>query len=161
MPRVAATHCYVHNENRVERNGKLRCLTCRRDSSRRWAAKQPHIRRSAAYELTEKRGHLRRKYNLTLERFESILAAQGGKCGSCGTTNPGKHTWHVDHDHACCPGKSCGRCVRGLLCGRCNIGIGMFEDSVSNLFDAQVYLTNSGQKLIGGKHPAFVLRKAA
>lgn len=127
-------------------------------------AKYPvaYHKRSPEAERLEKSGHLRRKYNLTLERFEELLAAQGGKCGSCGTSDTGQHTWHVDHDHACCSANtSCGECVRGILCGKCNTGIGMFDDSVSSLFDAQVYLTNSGHKLIGGKHPAFALRKAA
>lgn len=34
-------------------------------------------------------------------------------------------SFHIDHDHACCPGAvGCERCVRGLLCVRCNTTLG-------------------------------------
>ena len=65
------------------------------------------------------------RYRMTVERFEQILADQGGVCAICGTDEPGgTGTWHIDHDHTCCPGrKSCGKCIRGLLCARCNFFI--------------------------------------
>lgn len=75
-----------------------------------------------------------RAYGLTVARYESMLAAQGGGCAFCGSTraHPTKdHDFYIDHDHTCCPGKnqSCGKCVRFLLCSRCNVGIGYFADS--------------------------------
>jgi len=68
------------------------------------------------------RKRLATRYNLTLEAFQAILARQSGGCAICRTGTPGgSGTWHVDHDHACCPGRrSCGLCVRGLLCASCN-----------------------------------------
>lgn len=86
-----------------------------------------------------------RKYGLTPEQFDELLAAQGGRCKICGTDNPVRgtrvETWCVDHDHACCPGKtSCGKCVRGLLCSHCNRGLGFFGDSLTIIESAAAYL---------------------
>lgn len=56
-------------------------------------------------------------------RRETMLLEQGGVCAICGTADPGSKSWHVDHDHACCPVAprwSCGQCDRGVLCNRCN-----------------------------------------
>lgn len=72
---------------------------------------------------------LRDMYGLTLQEFYVLLDAQGGVCAICGTSEAGgKGRFHVDHDHACCPGrKSCGVCIRGLLCSRCNQKLGVHE----------------------------------
>jgi hypothetical protein len=71
-----------------------------------------------------------KKYGITPERYDAILAKQGGRCAVCGTTEPGgKGTWSIDHDHQCCPHQgSCGSCVRGLLCSNCNTAAGLLAD---------------------------------
>lgn len=46
------------------------------------------------------------------ERYEELLAAQGGHCALCPST-PKTRRLNVDHDHAT-------GAVRGLLCHRCN-----------------------------------------
>ena len=78
------------------------------------------------------------------EQFNAILEAQGGVCAICGAPEPGgKGRWHVDHDHACCPGgggKTCGGCVRGILCHHCNLMIGQARDSIERLTAAAEYL---------------------
>jgi Recombination endonuclease VII len=67
------------------------------------------------------------RYRMTLEGYEVKLAAQGGVCAMCGNP-PRESQLHVDHDHACCPGKfTCGKCVRDLLCPACNNFLGKFE----------------------------------
>lgn len=68
-------------------------------------------------------------YNLTKESVGLLLLLQEGKCAICGAPSPDEGAMHIDHDHACCPGKrSCGACVRGLLCNRCNFGgLGWYE----------------------------------
>jgi hypothetical protein len=75
-----------------------------------------------------------RKYGLTSEDFSAMLAAQGGGCAICGSTeNPDAANLAVDHDHAT------GR-VRGLLCGPCNKGIGLLRDDLNLLREAVRYL---------------------
>jgi hypothetical protein len=82
---------------------------------------------------------LKRLYGLTLEVYESMLAAQGAVCAICGNPpgtrgGPGiGRSLSVDHDHA--TGK-----VRGLLCHHCNVAIGYFREE-PDLFDkARAYL---------------------
>ena len=73
------------------------------------------MRRSAAF---------RRKYGLTVEAWEAMLAVQGSRCPGCGVafglfrgSEP-----HVDHCHRT-------GAVRGLLCGQCNKALGLSGDS--------------------------------
>ena len=104
------------------------------------------LQRVAKGPRTDQRAaNLQAKYGLTVEKFDAMAEAQGHRCACCGTPEPGgRHgQWHIDHDHACCPGdRSCGRCVRGLLCGSCNLGLGHFNDDVQRLRDAITYLTS-------------------
>lgn len=65
-------------------------------------------------------GHLARKYGITAEDYNRMLAAQGCVCAICGKPEKGKRL-AVDHCHAT------GR-VRGLLCMNCNRAIGHFQD---------------------------------
>lgn len=90
------------------------------------------------------RGRLWAKYRLSLEAYEAMLRAQGGCCAICRVESPSDirtGRFHVDHDHACCPGtKSCGKCVRGLLCHACNTALGNFHDDAGRLLAAVAYL---------------------
>jgi hypothetical protein len=61
-----------------------------------------------------RRGHLRRKYGLTLQQIDAMLKEQDFRCNLC--KEPFRSTPFVDHDH-----KS-GR-IRGLLCRLCNTSI--------------------------------------
>jgi len=73
--------------------------------------------------------HLKRRYNLTREAYDTLVQAQAGLCAIC-TTRPAEH---IDHDHR--TGK-----VRGLLCFGCNGGLGQFRDSPELLRSAIAYL---------------------
>lgn len=77
----------------------------------------------------QRRAKLKYRYNLTVEEWDSMLAAQGGGCAICHTTEPGgSGRFHVDHSQECCPGRnSCGKCVRGLLCAPCNTMVRQIE----------------------------------
>jgi hypothetical protein len=81
-----------------------------------------------------------RRYGLTIEEYDALLAAQGGCCAICGRTEAGgRHRrLHVDHDHGFAHGDKAG--VRGLLCTSCNMGLGRFKDDAVNLRRAADYL---------------------
>lgn len=83
----------------------------------------------------KRRSHLKR-YGLTPDQYDMLLAAQGGVCAIC-TTPPGQQLLAVDHDHNCCPDtrRSCGRCVRGLLCSKCNRQLGWIEGRLSQILN--------------------------
>ena len=71
-----------------------------------------------------------------------MAEAQNGGCAICGGAPKDGPSLHVDHDHACCPGrkKSCGLCLRGLLCEDCNRVLGMFGDDIARFEAAIGYL---------------------
>lgn len=83
---------------------------------------------------------LRRHYRLTREGYDAILESQDGVCAICHTP-PGDKRLAVDHDHACCPGDiTCGKCIRGLLCDKCNWWLGLIDDDLSIIEDAEFYI---------------------
>lgn len=85
-----------------------------------------------------------RRYNLTPDQYEELLARQGGGCAICKSevNNMEMYRLHVDHDHTCCAGKeSCGKCIRGILCANCNHGLGHFKDDLALLQAAIDYLS--------------------
>ena len=62
-----------------------------------------------------------RRYGLDQDRYEQLLASQGGRCAGCGTDDPGAKGWCIDHCHA--SGQ-----VRALLCNRCNTTLGLVDE---------------------------------
>lgn len=85
---------------------------------------------------------LKKTYGLEPGAYDRILAAQDGKCGICGTDDPGSRTrrrtrrFAVDHCHDT-------GAVRGLLCSNCNRGIGYLKHSKDALLAAVKYLTSA------------------
>lgn len=78
--------------------------------------------------------NLKKRYQLTLEDFQTMEASQQKRCQICkSATNP----LSVDHNHE--NGK-----IRGLLCTSCNLGLGHFHDSPRLLRCAAKYLKKSG-----------------
>jgi hypothetical protein len=75
------------------------------------------FRAAGKKKISDRKSHLKRKYGLTLEEFDALLASRGGGCAICGKAGAD----NVDHDHRT------GR-VRGILCWNCNIAIGQLED---------------------------------
>lgn len=140
------------------RRGNGRCRDCERqrsaryqhenreavrETARRWyrANKKKHAERTArVYRRNPEASfdrHLRRKYGITLNDYNAILAAQGGGCALCGKKqSTEKLRLAVDHDH------ETGN-VRGILCHHCNRAIGALGDSVDGIQRALDYLKRS------------------
>lgn len=100
--------------------------------------------------------NLRAMHKISLDRYQNIFQGQGGRCAICSDSivmgyDPNRddgrrgsvaYGAHLDHDHACCPGrKSCGLCIRGLLCTRCNTALGNFRDNPAILRKAADYVS--------------------
>lgn len=119
----------VHREDAVARTRTW--IEAHREERRAW---------QVAYWATHREeisAHNRlRRYGLTPEAFDSLLAGQGGVCAICGTGAP-KRGWVVDHDHE-------SGVVRGLLCHTCNVVLGYVNDDVKVLAAAIAYLANQG-----------------
>lgn len=80
------------------------------------------------------------QYGITVTDWERMLREQHNACAVCLAPFGASHLIHVDHNHACCPGKrSCGKCVRGFLCPWCNKRLGTLED-MAFVQAAMVYL---------------------
>jgi len=117
---------------------------------------QRNRRQTAAGRRAVAASNLKATHGLTLEQYAELLQKQAHQCAICcrpiiGAYDPGRPSTgkrgpapggaHVDHDHACCPGRtSCGRCVRGLLCDACNHGLYRFRDNAAVLRAAADYL---------------------
>lgn len=77
-----------------------------------------------------------KKYGLSIEDFDELLAMQDGGCAICGREDYGTSQARrlaVDHCH------STGT-IRGLLCWNCNTVLGKFEDDPDRLVAAALYL---------------------
>ncbi len=81
------------------------------------------------------RAYTLKKYGLTVDQFNSLLANQNHSCACCKRKEPGgaHNTWHVDHCHVT-------GTVRGILCYHCNVGIGHLGDDLDGLLKAVEYL---------------------
>ena len=86
---------------------------------------------------------LKRRYGLSLEKYEEMVRSQGGNCALC-EMEPDSRGLFVDHDHKCCPTDvTCGMCTRGLLCNNCNWAISAVEKVSHWATKAERYLGKS------------------
>jgi hypothetical protein len=76
-----------------------------------------------------------RRYGLTPDAREALLAFQGGVCAICGRdpADGFSRRYHIDHDHKT-------GIVRGILCASCNVALGGFKDDPVRLAAAIRYL---------------------
>ena len=83
--------------------------------------------------------HLKKRYNITQQEYETKLASQDYKCALCGkdasdNKRGGKlDPLHIDHCHKT-------NTLRDLLCHQCNSGLGQFKDNIEILQKAIDYL---------------------
>lgn len=85
--------------------------------------------------------HLKRRFGLTVERWEEMKLQQKGKCAICSC----KSKLCVDHNHL--TGQT-----RQLLCRKCNCALGLFKDSSEIVQNAFWYLCRHAR---AGKPPEF------
>lgn len=108
-------------------------------ATKAWRKRNPKKFREAhrKYQLNWR---LQKKFGITIQQRDAMLAAQGGKCKGCGSDTPNwKGDWHVDHCHKT-------NKVRGILCHNCNTALGRVKDSPDVLRNLARYLeSNEGQ----------------
>lgn len=112
-----------------------------RERARRWQAENPerHRAKQEEYRLdgrkktADRRSYLKRKFGITLEQYDEMLAAQGGVCALCGRPPTEGISLHVDHHHET-------GAIRKLLCFRCNNALGDLGDDPDLLRSAARYL---------------------
>lgn len=105
--RAGVRRCYKCNAecpDAERKPGKTVCDDCRVDPRKR-------------DKMYDQRRRLR-KYGITQDEYDQMLADQGGKCLGCGTSEPGGRGWNIDHCHQ-------SGTVRAILCHRCNTAIGL------------------------------------
>ena len=73
---------------------------------------------------------LKKKYGITIEKYNQESLDRNNTCDICSKQ---VSSLHVDHNHS--TGK-----IRGYLCGSCNRGLGLFQDTLTNLEKAVEYL---------------------
>jgi len=103
-----------------------------------WLLRVPGGRKGNRSEDYTREAALRHYYGITVEDYDRMLAAQGGKCALCQKATghfyrnkPGR--LGVDHCHET-------KKIRGLLCNNCNRGLGHFKDNPASLERAITYL---------------------
>ena len=96
----------------------------RRQYGKAWRAKQ-----DPRYEFWKNL----RKYGMTVEQYEKMLANQGGVCAICKKPTKSGKRLAIDHCH------DTGH-IRGLLCFRCNFGLTWFGENSLTLLRASEYL---------------------
>lgn len=113
--------------------GRRRVAQWRIDHPERYQQLRMNWVKSGGKKLADRRSHLKRKFGLTLEQYDEMLAAQGGVCAICGREPRDDISLHVDHDHV--TGQ-----IRKLLCFKCNNALGDFDDDPQMLQKAIAYL---------------------
>lgn len=117
----------------------LTCTTCkgRLDmAAKRKRMAKMRVEEPERYYRLRRHEQLRSVFRIGIEDYEKMLADQGGVCAICGTSDSGKFTFAVDHNHKT-------NRIRGILCHWCNKGLGQFYDNPKNLRRAADYLDGS------------------
>jgi hypothetical protein len=97
------------------------------DYNRKWNASHSEVIR---------RKNIFKSHNISLEEYDSRLAAQEFKCAICEEeldNTRGPNGKCLDHDHET-------NQLRNFLCNHCNRGLGCFNDSIFKIEKAAEYL---------------------
>ena len=100
------------------------CRDCTKEKSKNYS------RRPRSY-------HLMRRYGITEQGFNEMLAEQDYCCACCDRhMSESDKIMNVDHDHNVSGPEG----IRGILCWSCNVGIGHLGDEVDGVEKALEYL---------------------
>lgn len=122
----------VSERQKAIRRGDPEVMAAHNARSARWKKLNPDKVRDSAKRHLEKARE--RKYGITPEAFEAMLASQNHRCAICRVDRPGHgQGWHLDHDHAT-------GAARGILCASCNHCLGKFKDDPHVVMAAATYL---------------------
>ena len=112
-----------------ETRKRAACKSCKNEQQNKRYREAPEVHREYLYQ---------KKYGISIQEYDELLASQNGCCKICGTDTPnGQGRFVIDHNHA--TGE-----VRGLLCSTCNTGLGNFFDNPEFLKKAATYLETEG-----------------
>jgi hypothetical protein len=140
------TRCKYEKEPEEFSHKASWCKTCKAAYAAAYRQKNPEKARESImtarskkvefYKEANRKAHLKRKYDLTIEQYDDMARAQDFVCAIC--REPFKldsldRGPCVDHCH------ETGR-VRGILCWDCNRGLGGFKDNLQSLQEAINYL---------------------
>lgn len=121
---------------------KRQCKECRAAVQRAYVGRNRDkvYARSRAWQQESRasaRRHLAENYgeHMTPERYDSMLASQGGACAICRGDVSRRDGARGGVDHCHVTGQ-----IRGVLCARCNAGIAQFRDDPDLLMSAVAYL---------------------
>jgi len=82
--------------------------------------------------VSARRAYLKKRYGLTIEDYDALLAAHDGRCDICRIPLTGDERC-LDHCHT-------SGAVRGWLCRGCNLVLGHAKDDPARLRAAAAYL---------------------
>lgn len=104
------------------------CKSCESDYNREYRARNKNHRKAQVRE---------RRYGITNEKYQQLLAEQNFCCASCNDPfgEIEKHI-HVDHCHKT-------KVVRGILCHHCNVALGHLKDDPKRIHNLLTYLEKS------------------
>lgn len=121
-----------HRDKRSSGGISYYCKECATTRSRLWHLNN---KQNKDYLIRRRDTYYRMTYSLSLEDRNNLLLKQNNKCKICLIPLEDTPNTHIDHCH-----KS--NTVRGILCTNCNRGLGHFQDSISILESAIMYLKN-------------------
>lgn len=122
---------------------RCKCKECCKQDTYEWRAKNKSQYNNYVAMWRAKNGdrqhktEIKRRYGLSIEKYNELLAIQKCSCAICGKAHDPsikRGRLYVDHNH------DTGE-VRGLLCAGCNAMIGHANDDVFILKKAIAYLS--------------------
>jgi hypothetical protein len=130
---TSAARRVYYRANRKKVIGRV--VAWQRDNKERYNARQREYRKRNPDK--DWPGHLKRNFGLTVDEYESFVAAHSGRCAICCDEAAAGKRLHIDHDHN-------SKNVRGMLCVRCNNGLGQFRENPALLERGIDYLESGG-----------------